>query len=121
MQTPVFTGLGAVAFKYYMLFQHQSVPDETEATEPSWTLGLRPGPFIQQASRSLFMFLGSRMALLAVDCRTERTRDEVISEETWKKLMDRCYAEIVKGKVDHVLVLLGVPIAYPRLVWLENM
>ncbi|KAJ9152088.1 Transcription factor [Pleurostoma richardsiae] len=120
MHSPVFSGLGNVAFKYYMLFQHQSVVDETEATEPSWTLGERPGPYINEVSRSLFMFLGSRLALLAVDCRTERMRDEVVSEDTWRKIMDRCYAEIVKGKVDHLLVLLGVPIAYPRLVWLEN-
>ena len=48
-------------------------------------------------------------------------RDQVVREDTWDKLMDRCYHEIVKGKTEHLLVLLGVPIAYPRLVWLENM
>ena len=121
MKSPVFSGIGNVAFKYYMLFQHQSVVEETEKTEPSWTLGLKPGPFINEVSRSLFMFLGSKVALLAVDARTERTRDEVIREDTWKKIMDRCYGELEKGKVEHLLVLLGVPIAYPRLVWLENM
>ncbi|KAI1464098.1 uncharacterized protein F4812DRAFT_463157 [Daldinia caldariorum] len=120
MKSPVFSGLGNVAFKYYMLFQHQSVPDETEETEPSWVLGVKPGPYIHELSRSTFMFLGSKIALLAVDCRTERTRDDVLRENTWKKLMDRCYDEIVKGKTQHLLVLLGVPIAYPRLVWLEN-
>ena len=121
MNSPVFSGLGNVAFKYYMLFQHQSVTDETEKTEPSWILGSKPGPYINELGRSLFISLGARVALLAVDCRTERTRDEVLREETWKKIMDRCYAEIVKGKTEHLLVLLGVPIAYPRLVWLENM
>ncbi|TPX17171.1 uncharacterized protein E0L32_003289 [Thyridium curvatum] len=120
MNSPVFSGVGNVAFKYYMLFQQQSVPDETEASEPSWTLGVRPGPYIHENSRSLFMHLGGKVALLAVDARTERTREEVLRDDTWKKLMDRCYAEIVKGKTDHLLVLLGVPIAYPRLVWLEN-
>ncbi|KAI1473731.1 hypothetical protein F4774DRAFT_27215 [Daldinia eschscholtzii] len=120
MKSPVFSGLGNVAFKYYMLFQHQSLPDETEETEPSWVLGVKPGPYIHELSRSTFMFLGSKVALLAVDCRTERTRDDVLRENTWKKLMDRCYDEIVKGKTQHLLVLLGVPIAYPRLVWLEN-
>ncbi|KAK4462058.1 hypothetical protein QBC42DRAFT_297141 [Cladorrhinum samala] len=120
MNSPVFSGLGNVAFKYYMLFQHQSVPAETEKTEPSWTLGCRPGPYITENSRSLFMFLGGKVALLAVDARTERTREEVIRDDTWKKIMDRCYGEIDKGKVEHLLVLLGVPIAYPRLVWLEN-
>ncbi|KAK4204004.1 hypothetical protein QBC40DRAFT_273763 [Triangularia verruculosa] len=120
MSSPVFSGLGNVAFKYYMLFQHQSTPSETEKHEPSWTLGVKPGPYINELSRSLFMFLGSKVALLAVDARTERTRQDVLHEDTWKKIMDRCYQEIDKGKVEHLLVLLGVPIAYPRLVWLEN-
>lgn len=121
MTSPVFSGLGNVAFKYYMLFQHQSILDETEETEPSWIMGLEPGPYIQERSRSVFMNLGAKIALLAVDARTERTRDQVVKEETWDKLMDRCYEEIIKGKTEHLLVLLGVPIAYPRLVWLENM
>ncbi|KAI1338283.1 hypothetical protein F5Y15DRAFT_416930 [Xylariaceae sp. FL0016] len=120
MKSPVFSGLGNVAFKYYMLFQHQSLPQETEQSEPSWCLGPAPGPYINEVSRSLFMSLGARVALLAVDCRTERTRDEILREDTWEKLKDRCYDEIVKGKTEHLLVLLGVPIAYPRLVWLEN-
>ncbi|KAK7713457.1 hypothetical protein SLS64_004707 [Diaporthe eres] len=120
MSSPVFSGLGNVAFKYYMLFQHQSIVDETEETEPSWAIGVRPGPYIQEQSRSVFLRLGAKIALLAVDCRTERMRDQVVREDTWDKLMDRCYNEIVKGKTEHLLVLLGVPIAYPRLVWLEN-
>ncbi|KAJ2904087.1 hypothetical protein MKZ38_008898 [Zalerion maritima] len=120
MNSPVFSGLGNVAFKYYMLFQHQTVIDETEASEPSWILGAQPGPYINSQSRSIFMMLGSKTALLAVDCRTERTREEIVSKETWDKIMDRCHAEIEKDKISHVLVLLGVPVAYPRLVWLEN-
>jgi len=121
MNSPVFSGLGNVAFKYYLLFQHQTVVDETETTEPSWTLGLRPGPYINERSRSLYTSLGSKTSLLAVDARTERTREQVISPDTWKKIMDRCYEEIRKDKTQHLIVLLGVPIAYPRLVWLENM
>ncbi|KAK8103925.1 uncharacterized protein PG998_010958 [Apiospora kogelbergensis] len=120
MRSPVFSGLGNVAFKYYMLFQHQSLMEESEQTEPSWVLGTKPGPYIEELSHSLFMSLGAGLSLLAVDARTERTRNEVVSEDTWKKLVDRCYAEIAKGQTRHLLVLLGVPIAYPRLVWLEN-
>ena len=73
MSTPVFCGLGAVAFKYYMLFQHQSVPAETSADEPSWLLGSERGPYIDELSRSVFVSLGKKVALLALDCRTERT------------------------------------------------
>ena len=72
MRTPVFSGLGNIAFKYYMLFQHQSVPEETQQDEPSWLLGPDPGPYIAQRSRNLFMYMGKGVAFLGLDCRTER-------------------------------------------------
>ncbi|GKT91876.1 LOW QUALITY PROTEIN: hypothetical protein Ct61P_09726 [Colletotrichum tofieldiae] len=120
MNSPVFSGLGNVAYKYYMLFQQQSIPTETEASEPSWVLGSKPGPYISELSRSLFVELGSKVSLLAVDGRTERTELDVVSEPSWQRIMDRCYDELRNGRTEHLLVLLGVPIAYPRLVWLEN-
>ncbi|KAF2869546.1 hypothetical protein BDV95DRAFT_547996 [Massariosphaeria phaeospora] len=120
MQTPVFTGLGAVAFKYYMLFQHQSVVAETEKTEPSWVLGAHAGPYIKEQSRSVFMQLGRQVAFLGLDCRTERQRNEIITEDSYDIILDRLEQEIVKGETKHLIVLLGVPIAYPRLNFLEN-
>ena len=72
MSTPVFCGVGAVAFKYYMLFQHQTVADEGSSDEPSWLTGASQGPYINELSRSIFLSLGKNVALLAVDCRTER-------------------------------------------------
>ncbi|MCJ1389327.1 hypothetical protein MMC18_002183 [Xylographa bjoerkii] len=120
MSTPVFSGLGSVAFKYYMLFQHQSVVDEMTADEPSWLLGASPGPYINELSRSVFMFLGKHVAFLGLDCRTERMREEILSEASYDLAFERCSREIVRGETKHLIVLLGVPIAYPRLVWLEN-
>ncbi|KAF1353705.1 hypothetical protein BDV97DRAFT_381750 [Delphinella strobiligena] len=120
MSTKVFTGLGAVAFKYYMLFQHQSIVTETHREEPSWLLGASPGPYIHEHSRSVFMFLGRKVAFLGLDCRTERMRDEVLSQESYDIVFDRCRTEIIKGETKHLIVLLGVPIAYPRLNFLEN-
>ena len=120
METPVFSGLGNVAFKYYMLFQHQSVPEETTAHEPSWLLGREPGPYIKHLSRSVFMQMGKHVAFLGLDCRTERMRNEVLSVDTIELVLERCRKELVEGETKHLIVLLGVPIAYPRLVWLEN-
>jgi len=120
MGSKVFTGLGAVAFKYYMLFQHQSVVAETSREEPSWLLGASPGPYINEYSRSIFTHLGRKVALLALDCRTERMRDEVLSQESYDIIFSRCRGEIIKGETKHLIVLLGVPIAYPRLNFLEN-
>lgn len=121
MRSPIMSGLGSVAFKYYMLFQHQSSIDEGEDTEPSWILGTHPGPYIPELSRSIFTHLGRSVAFLGLDCRTERTNGEVVSAETYDKIFDRLETDIVKGETEHLIVLLGVPIAYPRMVWLENM
>lgn len=68
----MFCGVGTVAFKYYLLFQHQSVVREGMGDEPSWLLGASPGPYIKEYSRSVFMFLGRHVAFLGLDCRTER-------------------------------------------------
>ena len=48
-------------------------------------------------------------------------REEVVSEATYDLVFDRCRREIIEGETKHLIVLLGVPIAYPRLVWLENL
>ncbi|KAF2155805.1 hypothetical protein K461DRAFT_221103, partial [Myriangium duriaei CBS 260.36] len=120
MKSNVFTGLGNIAFKYYMLFQHQALPAETFHDEPSWILGASPGPYIHHHSRNLFMFLGRRVAFLGLDCRTERKRDEILTQSTYDHIFNRCRAEIIKGETKHLIVLLTVPIAYPRLNFLEN-
>ncbi|KAF2750814.1 hypothetical protein M011DRAFT_474311 [Sporormia fimetaria CBS 119925] len=120
MTTPVFSGLGAVAYKYYLLFQHQSIVAETEKTEPSWLLGAQPGPYIRERSRSVFVDLGKHVAFLGLDCRTERRREQVLSDQSYDLVFSRLEDQIVKGETKHLIVLLGVPIAYPRLNFLEN-
>ncbi|KAL4814789.1 hypothetical protein BDW67DRAFT_81583 [Aspergillus spinulosporus] len=120
MSSAVISGLGNLAFKYYMLFQHHSVPEETEANEPSWILGAEPGPYIHQRSRHLFMSLGDGISLLGLDCRTERMSDEIISEQTSDLIWDRCHREIVRGESKHLIVLLSIPIAYPRAAMVKN-
>ncbi|KAJ5544679.1 hypothetical protein N7535_006933 [Penicillium sp. DV-2018c] len=120
MQTSVISGIGKIAFKYYLLFQHHSVPDETEVDEPSWLLGAQPGPYIEQKSRNLFMSLGHGVSFLGLDCRTERRSNEVLSEETCDLLWDRCHREIMKGETKHLIVLSSVPVAYPRVAMLRK-
>ncbi|PWY80705.1 hypothetical protein BO70DRAFT_387697 [Aspergillus heteromorphus CBS 117.55] len=120
MNSPVISGLGSIAFKYYLLFQHHSVPEETEAEEPSWLLGAQPGPYINQRSRHLFMSMGDGVAFLGLDCRTERMTDEILCEQTCDLIWDRCHREIVKGETKHLIVSLGLPVAYPRVAMVRN-
>lgn len=44
-----------------------------------------------------------------------------MSHESYNLVFDRCRREIIAGETKHLVILLGVPIAYPRLVWLENL
>ena len=116
MQSPVISGLGRIAFKYYLLFQHQTVIEETDHDEPSWIMGAEPGPYIREQSRNLFIPLGKGVTLLGLDERTERMSHEILSEPTCDIIWDRCHREMARGEVKHLLVLSSIPIAYPRMV-----
>lgn len=95
---------------------------DNQVEDDSWIIGKRPGPYVEECSRSLYMRFGKRIAFVGLDARTERTRHQVNYEDTYDLIFDRLQHEIVAadGDIKHLVVLLGVPIAYPRLAWLEN-
>ncbi|KAI5964357.1 uncharacterized protein KGF55_002299 [Candida pseudojiufengensis] len=121
MNAPIFKSVGNVAYKYYMLFQHQMNPEEKlHLNSSSWLLGSKSGPFIKQKNHSVFMRLGKEISLLGLDCRTERKLKQVVDPSTYKIVFDKLNSELKpNGEIKHLLVMLGVPIFYPRLVWLE--
>lgn len=125
MRQEIFQGLGREAFKYYMLFQHHTYYDESPDLEPSWIAGNKEGPYINQLSRSIYARLGKSIGLLALDCRTERTKHQVVFPDTYNKVFDRVESEILSSKqynkpIKHLYVLLGIPICYPRMVFIEK-
>lgn len=154
MQCPVFRGIGGVAHKYYLLFQHHLAPPKSTFTtdapkttsvgvegttpadpvqlkdtfvmtddvgDPSYLIGGKPGPYVEERSRSIYCQLGARIAFAGIDARTERTRHQINYPETYKMLFDRLDKEFsANTDLKHLVLLLGVPIAYPRLIWLEN-
>lgn len=126
MLGPVFNGICNIGFKYYMLFQQHTSPDEridSIEAEPSWVSPPTPGPYVKSRSRSIYARLGRRMAFFGLDCRTERTMHQVVTKQTYDLMFSRIASEVAasQGEIRHVLIMLGVPIAYPRLVWLENL
>ncbi|EEP80904.1 conserved hypothetical protein [Uncinocarpus reesii 1704] len=101
--------------------EHSYVYQETE-DDPSWIPGSRPGPYVEETARNIYTRLGRRIAFIAIDGRTERTRHQVNYPETYDLVFNRLEQELeaADGEIKHVILLLGVPIAYPRLAWLEN-
>ena len=90
--------------------------------DPSFIIGGRPGPYVEERSRSLWTQLGARVGLLGIDARTERTRRQVNYPDTYHLIFERAEAELTANTaLTHLIVLLGIPIAYPRLQWLENL
>lgn len=122
MNLSVFQNIGAVAYKYYMMFQHQVSPDEPIHTEDrSWVLSKQPGSCIKQKSHSIFMRLGREISLLGIDCRTERQIKLILSRSSYDEIFSRLEREITSApETKHLLVMLGVPILYPRMVWIEK-
>ncbi|KAM3556135.1 hypothetical protein MY1884_005235 [Beauveria asiatica] len=148
MTCDVFRGIGGTAHKYYMLFQHHLAPPAStytsdfrgEGADPAqlvntfvaeqrpgsqYIIGAKPGPYVAERSFNMYARLGARMAMLGIDARTERTRHQVNYPETYKLLYQRLRDELQAAAdseqpIQHLVLLLGIPIAYPRLTWLEN-
>ncbi|KAI3548644.1 hypothetical protein CSPX01_03073 [Colletotrichum filicis] len=94
-------------------------------SDPSYIVGKHPGPYVAEHSHNMFARLGARIAFLGIDARTERTRHQINYPETYDLIFSRLRQEL-KGAQEsgrpfkHLILLLGIPIAYPRLTWLEN-
>ena len=90
--------------------------------DSSFIQGHMPGPYVEERSLSIYSRLGANIAFLGIDARMERTRHQINYPETYDRIFSRVESELVasSGKIKHLILLLGVPIAYPRLIWLEN-
>jgi len=91
--------------------------------DPSYIIGGKPGPYMEEPSRSIYTRLGARIAFLGIDARTERTRHQVNYPSTYDKIFKRLDTELTAARhnIRHLILMLGIPIAYPRLSWVENL
>lgn len=86
--------------------------------EPSYIVGPKPGPYVAEHSHNIFAKLGARIALVGIDARTERTRHQVNYPETYDLIFGRLSQELQDAQAagtpfKHLILLLGIPIAYP--------
>lgn len=91
---------------------------QDEEEHPSYIIGKEPGPYVAEHSRSIITRLGARIAFFGLDARTERTRHQVNHPDTYQKVFDRISSELAEAAasnspIQHLVVLLGIPIAYP--------
>ena len=103
---PVFReGIGPAATKAFQVFQKQ----QPAGTPPAGSLF--PGSFSQG-------FTIGQVGILALDMRSERTIDQVLSPGHWRAVYD--WMDGLDG-IGHLLVMSSIPLVYPSLRALEDL
>ncbi|KAF5860056.1 hypothetical protein ETB97_002082 [Aspergillus alliaceus] len=101
MECSVFQAIGALAHKYYLLFQHHLPPSKPELIfHDAYKADSIPDPHY-------------------------RTQKQTNYRETYDLLFERVNTELDAAKrsdrpIKHLVLLFGVPLAYPQLTWTEN-
>lgn len=105
--SPVLKGIFSVGQAAYMLFQQQRA-----LSDPT----IQRSFFGKAGFSSLKLIDNGTMALLLLDTRTERTRQQIIAPETWKMVFEKLKS--LPSHCKHLLVLLETPIIFPSLKYL---
>lgn len=109
----VFQGIGKVAIEFYLIFQHHTTqqwlsqhPDPTDlvsATGCGW---------------SFIKYFGPTTAILGLDTRSERDKHRIMSQQSYDLMFNNL--RMILPTVSHCVVMLAVPIVYPRLEAVEK-
>ncbi|KAG9057330.1 hypothetical protein FS842_007469 [Serendipita sp. 407] len=123
-RSPMFQLIGERAYHYFLLFQC-FVVDGLDGIDPNpgrhkmlSTLIGGAGAWIPYPSHSILTYMGPQTWMIMLDCRAERTLNRVCSEATYRRMFDRLWE--LPASVKHIVVQLGIPIAYPRMNFLET-
>ncbi|EPQ58419.1 hypothetical protein GLOTRDRAFT_36442 [Gloeophyllum trabeum ATCC 11539] len=123
--SPVFRRIGSRGYFFFLLFQCFINPEVDglddglgKHVNKSLIIG-GPGPYVPYPSHSFLSYMGPNVWMLLLDCRAERRKDQVCSPLEYQKVMQRLWQ--IPAHVEHVVVQIGIPIAYPRMVFMETM
>lgn len=122
--TPIFNHICTRGYWWYLLFQQflvDEVDGTTEEAHPNKSIifGEVDAPYFKGfRSHTFLTYLGPEQYLLMLDCRAERKVEQVVSPDTYRKVLTRLHQ--LPSEVKHLVILLGVPLAYPRMVFVEK-
>ncbi|TFY69275.1 hypothetical protein EVG20_g3222 [Dentipellis fragilis] len=124
-KAPIFRTIGSRGYFFFLLFQC-FINDELDgiADSPgahaskSLVIGAQ-GPYVPFPSHSFLSYLGPTSWMLMLDCRAERKLDQVCSPDEYRRVFQRLHD--LPSITEHLIIQLGIPIAYPRMVFLETM
>ncbi|KAF7363307.1 C-CAP/cofactor C-like domain-containing protein [Mycena sanguinolenta] len=123
--SPIFRTIGSRGYFFFLLFQC-FINDDVDGVDDrpgkhlnrSIIIGPSNGPYVPFPSHSFLAYMGPNAVILLLDCRAERRKDQVCSQSEYQKVFERLSK--LPPNVKHLCVQIGIPIAYPRLVFLES-
>jgi len=103
----VYQGLFKQAKECFSIYQLHgaSVPD-----------GILPGQTAYNGG-----YTAGRLGILALDLRSERTQDQVVSSKSWNAIYEWLDNGIIKGQFDHLFVMSSIPVVHADFNSLETM
>jgi hypothetical protein len=104
-------GIGAAASRFYLLFQQHANRDSTRKA------GLLTSP--SGKGWNTITHFGKRTLVVLPDTRSERTKQVILSDETYRYL-DEQIRENITSSTRHLVVVLGTPLVYPALTLFED-
>lgn len=125
MKAPVFNAIGSRGIFWYLIFQ-QFINIAVDGTNDSpgkhsnrSIIIAGKGTYVPFPNQSFLAYMGPKQWLLLIDCRAERSLETIVSKQSYDKIFNRVRSDLPPG-VEHLVILLGVPLAYPRMVFLER-
>lgn len=106
----VLPGLFTVAKEFFEAFQLRVAP----GTE-------RPETITPGGDNLTSLHRIGPVALLVADLRSERTRNQIIAEESWARITAALKALPADGSVKHLLLMSSIPVVYPNGGVLNNL
>ncbi|KAF5386786.1 hypothetical protein D9615_001876 [Tricholomella constricta] len=123
-RSPMFQTIGERGYFYFLLFQCFINPTlDGYSDKPGQHVSKSAiigddGPYVRSRSHSFLGYLGPQCYILLLDCRGERKKDQICSPLQYQKVFHRLAQ--LPSSVEHLIVQVGIPIAYPRMVFLET-
>lgn len=114
MNAAVFNRVGVRGYNWYMLFQLFINPDvdgtSLEQHSNKSIIISEKGTYMPWRHQSFLTYLGPKQYMLLVDCRAERKVDQIVTKKSYERIFKRVREDVPEG-VEHLVILLGVPLA----------
>ncbi|KAF8927926.1 hypothetical protein BGZ58_010010, partial [Dissophora ornata] len=107
----VMQGIGAAAAKFYILFQQHATFNTTAKAGLSTSASGKGWNNVTH--------FGKRTLVLLPDTRSERSKETILSNETYE-MLNRQVREQLLPTTKHLIVVLGTPLVYPALTLFED-